>query len=124
MLIVLGALTAALLVLAYITLVMPNASHVDIYLNEERGMDSRRWWPYSLAAVNWRAEQNVAYWRRISTNSSDHLIGVFTHGDVEVIQIQHALLQQHEQPAFSDQDTAQSPQAVGCTRTPSAVYQG
>jgi hypothetical protein len=38
MLIVLGALTASLLILAYITLVMPNASYVKIYLNDVMGL--------------------------------------------------------------------------------------
>ena len=38
MLIVLGALTASLLILAYITLVMPNASYVEIYLNDVMGL--------------------------------------------------------------------------------------
>ena len=38
MLIVLGALTAFLLILAYITLVMPNASYVAIYLNDVMGL--------------------------------------------------------------------------------------
>ena len=38
MLIVLGVLTALLLILAYITLVMPNASYVEIYLNDVMGM--------------------------------------------------------------------------------------
>ena len=37
-LIVLGALTASLLILAYITLVMPNASYVEIYLNDVMGL--------------------------------------------------------------------------------------
>ncbi len=38
MLIVLGALTASLLILAYITLVMPNASYVEIWLNDVMGL--------------------------------------------------------------------------------------
>jgi len=38
MLIVLGALTASLLILAYITLVMPNASYVEMYLNDVMGL--------------------------------------------------------------------------------------
>jgi hypothetical protein len=38
MLIVLGALTASLLILAYITLVMPNASYVEVYLNDVMGL--------------------------------------------------------------------------------------
>jgi hypothetical protein len=38
MLIVLGSLTASLLVLAYITLIMPNASYVEIYLNDQLGL--------------------------------------------------------------------------------------
>ena len=38
MLIVLGALTASLLILAYITLVMPNASYVEIFLNDVMGL--------------------------------------------------------------------------------------
>jgi hypothetical protein len=37
-LVVLGALTASLLILAYITLVMPNASYVEIYLNDVIGL--------------------------------------------------------------------------------------
>jgi hypothetical protein len=37
-LIVLGTLTIALLILAYITLVMPNASYVEIYLNDVMGL--------------------------------------------------------------------------------------
>ncbi len=41
MLIVLGSLTASLLVLEFITLIMPNASYVEIYLNDQLGlMDS------------------------------------------------------------------------------------
>jgi hypothetical protein len=36
--IVLGALTASLLILAYIKLVMPNASYVEIYLNDVMGL--------------------------------------------------------------------------------------
>ena len=38
MLIVLGALTASLLILAYITLVMPNASYVELWLNDVMGL--------------------------------------------------------------------------------------
>jgi hypothetical protein len=38
MLIVLGVLTASLLILAYVTLVMPNASYVEIYLNDVMGL--------------------------------------------------------------------------------------
>jgi hypothetical protein len=38
MLIVLGVLTTLLLILAYITLVMPNASYVEIYLNDVMGL--------------------------------------------------------------------------------------
>ena len=38
MLMVLGVLTTLLLILAYITLVMPNASHVEIYLNDVMGL--------------------------------------------------------------------------------------
>jgi hypothetical protein len=38
MLVVLGALTASLLVLAYVTLVMPKASYVEIYLNDVMGL--------------------------------------------------------------------------------------
>jgi hypothetical protein len=38
MLIVLSALTAALSILAYVTLVMPNASYVQLYLNDVVGL--------------------------------------------------------------------------------------
>ena len=38
MLIVLGALTASLLIQAYITLVMPNASYVELCLNDVMGL--------------------------------------------------------------------------------------